>query len=316
VGTPPIEPLPKPTDSSNVWDTLSLLNRKIISRSLLTPASSAEHQQEAASGAPPAALALSAEIDNAKKEFAVFVSAVAQLQAALERGAMVTDDQIGSALDKARAWVEYFGPEGPLCRGFPPSVPPQVFVDARARVGQLQRSAQQCVDYLTPMWEKRSLSQQRLAREEEECLQRIAQAEQLVKQRQVSFALNSSSLSSGQMESYIQELNNLLAATSTWSATGACAQRKQALVQQISSVLSTFRYSQHNRGSFEQFQRQQGTLPSFGGAAATGRPGPGSPEWFSGIMGWNCYWCQRDLRGLPHPVAICPNCGRFPQPCS
>lgn len=312
MGTPPIEPLPKSADSLNVWDTLSQLNRRIIARSLLSPASPAEHQQEAASGAPPVALALSAEIDNAKKEFTVFVSTVAQLQAALERGAVVTDDQIGGALDKARAWVEYLGPDGPLCRGFPPSIPPQVFVDARARVGQLQRSAQQCVDYLKPMWEKRSLSQQKLAREEEECLRRIAQAEQLVKQRQVSFA--SSSLSSGQMETHIQELNNLLAAISTWPATGACTQRKQALVQQIRSVLNTFRYSQHNRGTFEQFQRQQRMLPPFGGGAATGRPGPGSPEWFSGIMGWNCYWCRQDLRGLPQPVAICPKCGRFPQP--
>ncbi len=124
--------------------------------------------------------------------------------------------------------VDYFGPHGPLCRGFPASIPPQVYVDALARVGQLQRLAEQWVGYFKPLWEKRSSSEQGLAQDEEGCLQRAAQAEQMVKQRQMSFTLNSSNLSSQQMQGYIQELNDLLATVHGWIATAKGLRRVSA----------------------------------------------------------------------------------------
>jgi hypothetical protein len=60
-----------------------------------------------------------AEIDNAATEFKAYTSHALELQAAINRGEAVPDDKIGNALDNARAWAEYFGPNGPLHRGFP-----------------------------------------------------------------------------------------------------------------------------------------------------------------------------------------------------
>jgi hypothetical protein len=263
------------------------------------------------------ALALTAEIDSARSEFGAFTSHATELEAAINRGEAVSDSQIGGALDNARAWVEYFGPHGPLCRGFPASTPAAVYVDAMARVGQLQRVAQQWAGYFAPLWEQRSSERQSSAGDEQECLQRAAQTEQAVTQRQMSFTLNSSSLSSQQMEGYIHELNDLLAQVQGWQAQArgpACSQRLATLIQKITSVLQTFRYSCDSRRSFEAFQRQQGWLPPPGGGFPAGRPGPGSPEWYTAITGMNCYWCGQNLSGFPQPVVTCPRCGRFPQP--
>ena len=223
---------------------------------LTLPTLSAQQSPEPASGAPPTVLALAAEIDNAKQQFSTFTSQVTALKTSIARGEAVTDEQIGIALDKARAWVDYFGPHGPLCRGFPASIPPQVYVDALARVGQLQRLAEQWVGYFKPLWEKRSSSEQGLAQDEEGCLQRAAQAEQMVKQRQMSFTLNSSNLSSQQMQGYIQELNDLLATVHGWIATAkgpACARRLEGLSQQINSVLGNFRYPITAKGPSKSF---------------------------------------------------------------
>jgi hypothetical protein len=314
--TPPESP--EPADPHDAWNKLVKLNRMMIRQSGLTlPTLSAQQSPEPAPGAPPTVLALAAEIDNAKQQFSTFTSQATALKTSIGRGEAVTDEQIGSALDKARAWVDYFGPHGPLCRGFPASIPPQVYVDALARVGQLQRLAEQWVGYFNPLWEKRSSSEQGLAQDEEGCLQRAAQAEQMVKQRQMSFTLNSSNLSSQQMQGYIQELNDLLATVHGWIATAkgpACARRLEGLSQQINSVLGNFRYSYNSKRAFEEFQRQQGLLPPSGGPIRTGRPGPGSPEWYTAITGMNCYWCGQDFGGLPKPVITCPHCGRFPQP--
>ena len=288
--TPP-EPQ-RSADSSDSWKKLTALGF----RSAPTPAT---------------------EINNAATEFNVYTSRALELEAAINRGEAVPSEKIGNALDNARAWTEYFGPDGPLRRGFPASTAAQEYVDALARVSQQQRVAQQWVEYFTPLWEARSSSQNELARDEQQCLQNAAQAEQILNQRQMSFALNSSSLSSQQIQGYIQDLNNLFAEVNTWvraARTDPCARRLQEVIQKIMSVLETLRSAYNSRFSYENFLRQQGRLPPAGGGIPTGRPGPGSPEWTAAIMGLNCYWCGFYLnRSLP-PGQICPNCGRFPQP--
>jgi hypothetical protein len=263
--------------------------------------------------APPPAT----EIDNAAKEFNVYTSHALELEAAINRGEAIPDDKIGNALDNARAWAEYFGPNGPLHQGSPASTAAQGYVDALARMSQQQRIAQQWVDYFMPLWEVRSSSRNELARDERQCLQRAAQAEQTLSQRQMSYALSANSISSQQIQGYIQELNNLSAEVNTWIAAArgtACRQRLQEVIQKITSALETFRFSYNSRASYENFWRQRGQLPPVGGGMPTGRPGPGSPEWTAASMGLNCYWCGFYLNRSLARGQICPNCGRFPQP--
>jgi hypothetical protein len=265
----------------------------------------------------PAAPTPTAEIDKAGQEFHAYTAHALELDAAVNRGETVPEDKLGNALDTARAWAEYFGPNGPLRQGLPASTTAQAYVDALARVSQNQRVAQQWVDYFTPLWEARSSSRNETARDEQECLRRAAQAEETLSQRQLSYALNSSSLSSQQIQGYIQELNDLFAEVNTRlrdAKTDVCAQRLQEVINKIMSVLATLRSAYNSRFSYEGFLRQQGRLPLAGGGIPTGRPGPGSPEWTAAAMGLNCYWCGFYLnRSLP-PGQICPNCGRFPQP--
>jgi hypothetical protein len=130
------------------------------------------------------------EINNAATEFNAYTSHALELEAAINRGEAVPSEKIGNALDNARAWTEYFGPDGPLRRGLPASTAAQEYVDALARVSQQQRVAQQWVEYFTPLWDARSSSQNELARDEQQCLQKAAQAEQILNQRQMSFALS------------------------------------------------------------------------------------------------------------------------------
>jgi hypothetical protein len=285
---------PEPQQSADSSDALKRLSAQLLAAS--TPAT---------------------KINNAAKEFNVYTSHAMELEAAINRGEAVPDDKVGNALDNARAWAEYFGPNGPLRGEFPASASAQGYVDALARVSKLQRVAQQWVEYFTPLWEVRSSSRNERARDEQQCLQRAAQAEQTLKQWQLSYALNANSLSSQQIQGYIQEVNNLFAEVNTWIAAArgaACRQRLQEVIQKITSALETFRFSYNNRIKYENFWRQRGQLPPGGGGIPTGRPGPGSPQWTAASMGLNCYWCGIYLnRSLP-PGQICPNCGRFPRP--
>ncbi len=313
--TPSSEPDPRAAGDGHL-DQLFALNRLLVQRA--SAATTDEGDAAVVSpvpGAPPAVPAVSAEIANANEHFNVFTAQARELESSIARNETVTSDQIGNLLDNARAWVDYFGPDGPLWRGFPPSVSPQVYVDAHARVSQLQRVAQQWVDYLQPLWEKGASVSQDRARQEEDCLRQVSQAEATVRQRQVSFSLNSASLSPAQMQSYIQELNDILATAQGWAATAptaACSQRIQQLIAQIANVQSTFDFTLRSRSAYG--GPLPGALPPSGWSAGSGRPGPGSPEWFQGITGMNCYWCGQSLTGLPAPVVVCPNCGRFPEP--
>jgi len=245
---------PQPAGSSEAW-------RRLLTQLGHTSDGPLSHQSpEPALGESPTARALTEKIDNARRQFSTFTSQATTLVTSINDNEAVTDEQVGSALDQAGAWVEYFGPHGPLCAGFPASTPSDVYVGARARVGQLQRQAQQWVDYFRPLWEKRSSFKQDLARAEEECLQRVAQAEQRVTQREVSFATNSSSMSSEQMQGFIQELNDFRATVSCWlvEAKGAsCRQRLQRLIEKIDWVLGEFNHFLDSKRKFEWSQRRR-----------------------------------------------------------
>jgi hypothetical protein len=265
----------------------------------------------------PAAPAPATQASDDAKEFDAYTSHARELEAAINRGEAVPDDKIGNALDNARAWAEYFGPNGPSRREVPASTAAQGYVDALARVSQRQRVAQQWVEYFTPLWENRSSSPNELARDEQQCLRRAAQAEQALEERQMSYALSANSVSSQQIQGYIQELNSLFAEVNSWiaAARGAeCRQRLQEVIQKISSALETFRFAYSSRTAYESFLRQQGRLPPAGGGIPTGRPGPGSPQWTAAAMGLNCYWCGLYLNRSLASGQVCPNCGRFPQP--
>jgi hypothetical protein len=258
-----------------------------------------------------------AEIDKAGRDFRAYTDHALELAAAVNRGETIPEDKLGNALDNARAWAEYFGPNGPVRQGLPATTSAQAYVDAVARVSQNQRVAQQWVDYFTPLWEARSSSRNDTARDEQECLRRAKQAEETVNQRQMSYALNSSSLSSQQIQGYIQELNDLLAQVDTWrtaAKTDLCRRRLQEVSNKITSVTATLRFAANSRGTYEGVMGQPGRLPPTGGGIPTGRPGPGSPEWMEAVMGLKCYWCGFNLNRSLFPGQICPNCGRLPQP--
>ena len=95
-------------------------------------------------------------------------------------------------------------------------------------------------------------------------MQRAAEAEQTLKKRQTSYALNANSLSSQQIQGYIYEVNDLFAEVNTWLAAArgaACRKRLQEVIEKIKSALETFRASYKSRAEWERFWFQRGQLP-------------------------------------------------------
>jgi hypothetical protein len=316
----PEDETPAGDHTTERWDALLRLNRHLVAGSVVPPAEGDErlHLEWTPDllGAPPAVPAVSAEIEHARDQFHAFTEEARALEARVDRGEGVISGEIGAALDKARGWVEYLGPAGPLRRGFPPSTDAQVYVDALARIGEVQRVAEQWVGYLAPLWERISAAPQAQARAEAECLQRVATAEKTFSERRFAFTLSSGSMAPQQIEERIREMNDLLASVRTLAAgaSGACYERANFLAGKIEkSLREEFEFTLGSRRSWYTFQVQQGRIGP-GGGPGSGRPGPGSPEWFQGAMGMNCYWCGSSLAGLPAPVYLCPRCGRFPQP--
>lgn len=303
------------------WERLLHLNEHLLAGGggLAGPDASAS-AAPAAAGAPPAVPALTAEIEQARDQFRALTVELSALEGRLDRGEPVAAEEIGGALDKARAWVEYLGPSGPLRRGFPPFTPPTVYIDALARISELQRVAQQWVDALAPRWQRISSAPQAHADAEQQCLELVARAEQSFSTCSTSFTLSSSGMSSAQIEERLREVDQLLASVRTLAAgaTGECRSRADALVARIEgSRAEVFEFTLRSRRAWEDFQRQQGGTAGSGGAAGaggTGRPGPGSPEWYAAVSGMNCYWCGWSFVGLPQPVFRCPHCGMFPEP--
>jgi hypothetical protein len=273
-------------------------------------------------GTPPGQPDPGVLVENVKSSLSEYNGEAERVKQQLDAGVPIAPDRIGAALDKARSWVQYLAPGGPLSASFPAHLPTPVYVDLLAQVNALQRRAQQWVDYFEPIWQRHSTLESTAAHDEQACLAQIAHANQIVDQRSNSFYMNSGSMTSLQMQGYVNDMNDLLATFDTWrSATNqllasghpAPSQALERLVARAQDKLQMFRQSCHNKEVFENFQRQQGQFPPLGPAYG-GRPGPGSPEWFDGVTGRRCYWCGWDLAGLPVPVVTCPNCGRFPQP--
>jgi hypothetical protein len=162
-------------------------------------------------GAPPTVPAMTAEIEQAREQFCALTVELGALEGRLEREESVGAAEIGAALDKARAWVEYLGLAGPLRRGFPPFMPTSIYIDALARISELERVAQQWVDVLSARWERIFAAPQAQARVEQQCLEQVARAEQAFGERRSSFSRNSSTMSSAQIEGSIRDVNDLLA---------------------------------------------------------------------------------------------------------
>lgn len=305
-------------EAAEQWKQLMDLNRLLVNRSSADtdPGEGRGLLPTPIFGAPPAVPSVAAEIEHAREQFRAFTVEAGALEARLDKGQAVAPGEIGAALDNARAWVEYLGPAGPLRRGFPPLTAARVYVDALARIGELQRVAQQWFDYLAPLWERISTAPQAQARAEAECLDQVTRAEQLFNERRYAFTLGSGNMTPEQVEGRIREMQDLLASVQTLATgtAGACQQRSAYLVSRIqSSLRDEFQLTLNSRRAWVNYQRQQGWVDP-GGGPGSGRPGPGSPEWYQGISGMNCYWCRWSLTGLPTPVVLCPNCGRFPQP--
>jgi hypothetical protein len=132
---------------------------------------------------------------------------------------------------------------------------------------------------------------------------------------------SSSNASSQQIKGYIDELNSFLGRFLAWRPSAArlklegheaFSQKLEGLIERIQYNLQTYNHTYSSRSAFERFQHQQ-TSAAWPGAPY-GVPSSGGPERFQALMGMRCYWCGRDLGGLPQPVAICPRCGRFPTP--
>jgi hypothetical protein len=125
-----------------------------------------------------------------------------------------------------------------------------------------------------------------------------------------------------ELEAFARQLEGLRPTALQLLASGqpALSQELEALIGRVNYNLETFRFAYGSRSSYAGYLRGQGHIPgappSPGPMPAPGAalPGPGTPEWLDAVMGRNCYWCRWSLVGLPQPVAICPNCGRFPKP--
>ena len=274
----------------------------------------------APAGVPPAQPDAGSLIDGVRASLTDFDREARGVKQQLDAGAQVAPDTVGSALDKARSWVQYLAPGGPLSASFPTHLPTPVYLGLLTQVNGLQRLAQQWVDYFEPIWQRHSTMAASLANDERACLAQIAHAEAIVGQRRQSFYSNSATMGSAQMQMYVNQMNDLLAAFGTWrtaaddlraSGRAAPSQALDRLVARAQETLQMFQQSCHNRQRFEGSMGQPGPFAP-PGVGYGGRPGPGSPEWYEGMMGMRCYWCGWDLGG--RPVTTCPNCGRFPQP--
>jgi hypothetical protein len=126
--------------------------------------------------------------------------------------------------------------------------------------------------------------------------------------------------SSAQIQGFINDLNAILGRLFAYGSTSAdlaskgrpaYGQRLQALIDRVKYNVQTQQFAYRSRIAFETAMGVPANQPGY---SPSPLPRRGGPEWFMATMGYRCYWCGYDLSGLPKPVAICPNCGRFPTP--
>jgi hypothetical protein len=124
--------------------------------------------------------------------------------------------------------------------------------------------------------------------------------------------------SSVQIQGFVNDLNAILSRLFGYGSTAAdlaskgrpaYGQRLQALIGRVKSNVQTQEMAYRSRIAFETAMGVPANQPGY---SPLPFPRPGGPEWFMATMGYRCYWCGFDLSGMPKPVGICPNCGRFP----
>jgi hypothetical protein len=159
--------------------------------------------------------------------------------------------------------------------------------------------------------------------DEQSSLRILAAEEQALSARLNFFSMSVSSASSDQILGYVNELHEFIGRFEAYRLAANSLRQQghpavsdgiEALIQRAQYNLDTYEFARRSRKAFEDFQRSQGQQPTSSAPRTSGRPGPGSPEWFNAVMGNQCYWCGFDLYSFPKPVAICPRCGRIPSP--
>jgi hypothetical protein len=206
---------------------------------------------------------IEARIEEAKSQITVFTSTASALERDLSIGSLGADDRVGPALDQARAWVTYLSPDGPLVAGIPPQAPTTVAMGYLTQIAGFRRIAQQWVEYFETAWNQKSTARQNALQEEQACLHRIQEGEQAVNSQTMAFTMNSSNVSSYQMQYSINELNALLATLQSWrpeanrllaAGYGTCSPRLEQLIQRLQSQLQLFRSMGASKRAFEASQ--------------------------------------------------------------
>lgn len=154
---------------------------------------------------------------------------------------------------------------------------------------------------------------------EQACLATLNREEQALNAK-VFLIATAPSPSSMQIQGFISDLNAILGRLFAYRPTAADlaskdrskhSQRLEALIGRVQFSVQTQQMAYRSRIAFETAMGVPGNQPGF---SPPPFPRPGGPEWFMATIGYRCYWCGFDFSGLPKPVGICPNCGRFPTP--
>ena len=159
-----------------------------------------------------------------------------------------------------------------------------------------------------------------IAERENRFAEKLGDQERAMQARLSYFNMRSSGASSGEIAGFVSELQAFWASfdadrpvADQLSQYGrpACAQKLEALIQRAADNINTYQYTYNSRFAYEQAMGRPQPQPQPPVAPSLPRSGP---RWFNAVMGWNCYWCEGDLRPFPSPLAICPYCHGIPLP--
>lgn len=136
-----------------------------------------------------------------------------------------------------------------------------------------------------------------------------------------------STATSAQIQGFLNELHAFEGKFKAWqqavepllvAGRPAAAEQLDGLLKRVRYNLQTYELRYSSRAAWERYQQQQSGAPGWppaGSPAGPYGPAGGDPvRRYRATMGMCCFWCPMDFGGLPQPVAICPNCGRFPKP--
>jgi len=141
------------------------------------------------------------------------------------------------------------------------------------------------------------------------------------------FSAVSSTATSAQIRGFLDELHAFDGKFKAWrdaveplrkAERPTAAGQLDRLRRRVQDNLQTYEFTRSSREAFERFQQQQSGSPGWPQpgppAGPYGPPGGDPVHRYRATMGMCCFWCRLDFGGLLQPVAICPNCGRFPKP--